>query len=45
MSNWQQVRGEALRKQAIINRQIALLQQQKQREDTKRARYFGDNLK
>ena len=44
MSNWQQNRAEFLRKKALFDRQIALLRQQKEREDNEGRRYYQDNL-
>ena len=44
LSNWPQVRAEALRKKQMLDRRMALLRQQQMREQQAQARYYGDNL-
>ena len=44
LSNWPQVRAEALRKKRMLDQRVMALRQQQMREQQAQARYYGDNL-
>ena len=45
ISRWRDIRPEFIRKKRLAERQLMLMQQQKQREAEAGRRYYGDNLR